>query len=348
MPSIDPSPGSPFPGPPTPGPAESIGVQPAEPLSIWAVSDGRAGIENQALGLAEAIARRTPATITRKHVSLRAPWSWLPSGLVPAPRQALTLESDDLEPKWPDIWIGCGRASLPFSMGVRVWSRARTLVVQLQDPRVNPREFDLVIPPHHDDLEGANVFPIVGACHRVTPERVAREAQGFPQDLSGLPPPAIAVLIGGKSKRQDISPETARRLSRDLSALDGSLMVTLSRRTSAAARAVFARELRPFTRLYFDGEGPNPYFAMLGAADVILVTADSANMAVEAAATGKPVLVLGVDGEAGKIGRLHRALYERGCARPFRGRLENWRPEPLRESDRAAAEVLRVLVARRS
>lgn len=326
---------------------ESVGFQPAAPLSIWAVSDGRAGIENQALGLAEAIARRVPANITVKRVDLRTPWSWLPAGLVPAPRSALTIESDDIEPRWPDIWIGCGRASLPFSMGVRLWSRARTLVVQLQDPRVNPREFDLVIPPHHDDLEGANVFPIVGACHRVTPERVAKEAKEFPQDLSAFPPPAVAFLIGGKSKRQDISPETARRISREISTLDGSLLVTLSRRTSAKARAVFARELRPFTRLYHDGDGPNPYFAILGAADVILVTADSANMAVEAAATGKPVLIVGVDGEAGKIGRLHRALYERGCARPFRGRLDNWRPEPLRESDRAAGEVLRLLAARR-
>jgi len=326
---------------------ESVGFQPAAPLSIWAVSDGRAGIENQALGLAEAIARRAPANITVKRVDLRSPWSWLPAGFIPAPRSALTIESDDLEPRWPDIWIGCGRTSLPFSMGVRLWSRARTLVVQLQDPRVNPREFDLVIPPHHDDLEGANVFPIVGACHRVTPERVAKEAKEFAQDLSAFPPPAVAFLIGGKSKRQDISPETARRISREISTLDGSLLVTLSRRTSPKARAVFARELRPFTRLYHDGDGPNPYFAILGAADVILVTADSANMAVEAAATGKPVLIVGVDGEAGKIGRLHRALYERGCARPFRGRLENWRPEPLRESDRAAGEVLRLLAARR-
>jgi uncharacterized protein len=328
---------------PSPGPAQSIGFQPAETLRIWVVTDGRSGIENQALGLAEAIGRRAPADIALKRIALRTPWSWLPAGLIPHPRQALTTASDLLEAPWPDIWIGCGRASLPFSMGVRLWSRAHTLVVQLQDPRVNPREFDIVIPPAHDDLEGANVFPILGACHRVTPERVAEAAQGYSQDLSALPPPTVALLIGGKSKRQDISAETAKRISREVSALDGSLLVTLSRRTGAKARAVFQRELRPFTRLYYDGAGENPYFAMLGAADVILVTADSANMAVEAAATGKPVLVIPVDGEAGKVGRLHRALFERGAARPFRGRLENWRPEPLRETDRAAAEVLRLL-----
>jgi hypothetical protein len=325
---------------------QSVGFQPADSLKIWTVTDGRAGIENQALGLAEAVARRTPAEIVAKRIGLRTPWSWAPAGFIPAPRQAMTAASDPLEPPWPDLWIACGRASLPFSMGVRLWSHARTMVVQLQDPRINPREFDLVIPPHHDGLEAPNAFPIIGSCHRVTPERIAREARDYPDDLSSAPPPAIAVLIGGKSKRQDIGAETARRISRELTALEGSLMVTLSRRTTPAARAVFARELRPFARLWYDGDGPNPYFAMLGAADVIIVTADSANMAVEAAATGKPLLIVPVDGDAGKIGLLHQALYERGCARPFQGRLENWRPEPLRETDRAAAAVLQLMAQR--
>ena len=54
-------------------------------------------------------------------------------------------------------------ASIPFALGMRAWSRGRTFVVQLQDPRVNPREFDVVVPPIHDGLEGANVLPIVGA-----------------------------------------------------------------------------------------------------------------------------------------------------------------------------------------
>jgi len=325
---------------------QTVGFQPARTLRIWTVTDGRAGIENQALGLAEAIARRTPSEIVVKRVRLRTPWSWMPPGFVPAPRQALTTASDPIDPPWPDIWIGCGRASLPLSMGVRLWSQARTLVVQLQDPRINPREFDIVIPPEHDGLEAPNAFQIIGACHRVTPERIAGEARDFVEDLSAAPPPAIAVLIGGKSKRQDITPETARRISRELSALEGSLMVTLSRRTSAEARAVFTRELRPFTRLWYDGEGPNPYFAMLGTADVILVTADSANMAVEAAAVGKPLLIVTVDGDAGKLTALHQALYDRGCARPFNGRLENWKPEPLRETDRAAAAVLQLMAQR--
>ncbi len=328
----------------------SAGFQPAEPLQVWAVSDGRAGIENQALGLAEAIARRGPAKITVKRVRLRTPWSWAPPGFTPAARQALTIASDPIDPPWPDIWIGCGRASVPFSMGVRNWSRGRTMTVQLQDPRVNTREFDMVIPPIHDKLEGPNVISIVGACHRVTPERLDQARADYPTALEDLPSPRFAVLIGGKSKRQDISAARAREIADALAKVQrdtgGSLMVTISRRTSEAARMALRTWLAPHCAVFYEGEGLNPYFAMLAVADHIFVTADSVNMATEAAATAKPVHILAVDGPAGKLERFHQSLARRGCSRQFNGRLETWTYPPLMETDRVAAAVLTAWSAR--
>lgn len=329
----------------------SAGFQPAEPLSVWAVSDGRAGIENQALGLAEGIGRRTPIRLTTKRIQLRTPWAWLPPGFTPAPRQALSVGSDAIDPPWPDIWIGCGRASIPLSLGVRRWSRGKTFVAQLQDPRVNPREFDVVIPPIHDGLEGQNVLPIVGACHRVSPERLDEAVLDYPAPLEDMAQPRFAVLIGGKSKRQDISAARAREIADALVLVQretgGTLMVTLSRRTSEAAKLQLRTWLAPHCALFYDGEGVNPYFAMLGCADHIFVTADSVNMATEAAATAKPIHILAVDGSAGKLERFHQSLQRRGCSRPFKGKLETWAYPPLLETDRAAAAVLTAWAARR-
>jgi mitochondrial fission protein ELM1 len=329
----------------------SVGYQPAEPLNVWAVSDGRAGIEAQALGLAEAIGRRAPIKLTVKRVRVRSPWSWLPAGFVPAARMALSVGSDPIEPPWPDIFIGCGRASVPLAMGMRAWSGHKALVVQLQDPRVNPREFDLVVPPIHDGLEGQNVMAIVGACNRITPGRLdeaVNEYKAVPLDELGAP--RFAVLIGGKSKRQDISAKRARAITDSLLTVQretgGSLMVTLSRRTGDAARMVFRTWLAPHCAVFFESEGANPYPAILGAADHVFVTADSVNMATEAAATAKPVHLLEVDGNAGKLTRFYTSLMRRGCARPFNGRLETWSYPPLLETDRVAAAVLTAWAAR--
>ena len=320
------------------------------PLSIWVVSDGRIGIETQALGLAEAVARLTPAGITVKRVRWRRWLRRLPSRLNPFPLTSLATGSDLIAPPWPDLWIANGRAAIPLSIAMRRWSRGRTFVVQLQDPRRRSGLFDLVIPPRHDRLKGQGVFPITGTPHRVTFVRLAAQA-AFADQLDPLPHPRLAVLIGGRSKAFDLSAETARRLGVDIrtavEAQGGSVMVSFSRRTPPEPQRILTEALSSLPGVIWDGEGPNPYFAFLAAADHILVTEDSANMPAEAAATGKPVHLLKIDGAQARKARFHADLAARGIARPFDGKLDSWTYEPLRETERAAVEVLRRLRERR-
>jgi mitochondrial fission protein ELM1 len=206
------------------------------------------------------------------------------------------------------------------------------------------------VPPIHDGLEGQNVLPIVGACHRVTADKLDQAVLEYPAPLEDMPSPRFSVLIGGKSKRQDISAKRARLISDSLAGVQretgGTLFVTLSRRTSEDAKLQFRTWLAPHCAVFYEGEGVNPYFALLGAADHIFVTADSVSMATEAAATGKPVHILAVDGSAGKLERFHKSLARRGCARTFTGKLETWSYPPLLETDRVAGAVLTAYAAR--
>src|SRR3546814_15726728 len=78
-------------------------------------------------------------------------------------------------------------------------------------------------------------------------------------------------------------------------------MVTPSRRTGPDNEAILRARLAGLPAEIWDGEGENPYFAYLGLADAILVTADSVNMVCEAASTGKPVYVIALDGSSDKF-----------------------------------------------
>lgn len=319
------------------------------PLRIWAVSDGRVGIENQALGLAEAVARKVPAEIELKRVSWPRAFARAPTRMIVAPRRMLGRGGESIRPPWPDLWIANGRASIPFSIAMRRWSLGQTFVVQLQDPVRAPRLFDLVIPPNHDQLAGEGVFSILGAPHRVTEARLAEGYAAFAAQLDPLPHPRLALLIGGRSKAFDLSPARAAELADEIDralAGGGSLLATFSRRTPEAAKAVLAPRLARHPGLVWDGEGANPYFAFLAAADLILVTEDSTNMPVEAAATGKPIYILRLEGRQARRERFLKELAEAGIARSFDGRLERWTYPPLRETDRAAEEVLRRLEAK--
>jgi mitochondrial fission protein ELM1 len=125
----------------------------------------------------------------------------------------------------------------------------------------------------------------------------------------------------------------------------GSLLMTFSRRTPDKARALLTARLRHLPGLIWNGTGENPYFALLGAADHILVTEDSTNMATEAASTGKPVFILKMDGSSLKFGLFHSVLEGLGATRPYDGMLRRWTYEPVRETQRAAAAILERLTA---
>ena len=316
----------------------------SRPLKIWVVSDGRTGIENQALGLAEAVARKADADIAVKRIAWPGWMRRAPSRMTPAWRSLLAVGGDQLDPPWPDLWIGNGRASIPLSIGVRRWSNHRTFVVQLQDPVRNPLLFDLVIPPRHDGLEGPNVFPIIGAAHRVVGSRLIEDRNAFSAAIDPLPRPRVAVLIGGPAKAYRMSLPHAERLAKEIEGAiqrsGGSLMLTFSRRTPASARALMTERLSKLPGMIWNDQGANPYFAFLGAADIVLVTEDSANMPAEAAASGAPVYLLPMEGGQARRRRFHEDLAAHGVTRPFTGRLETWTYAPLDETERAAEEVL--------
>lgn len=323
-------------------------------MPIQVVSDGRAGIENQARGLAEAVARLTPADITIKRIRWRPAFDRLPSVLKTP--WMLAPGSDDPFPKadeaWPDLWIATGRASLPLSLAVRRRSGGRTFVVQTQDPRLDPARFDMVVAPAHDGLSGDNVFEITGSPHRITPQALAEGAKPFAERLNALPHPRIAIMVGGRSAAFDLPPEHAAgladRIATAVQAAGGSLMLTYSRRTPETAKAAITTRLAALPGLIWDGTGDNPLFAFLHHADHVLVTEDSANMATEAAATGKPVHILPMVAlkPPGKFARLHADLENLGATRPFDGTLETWSYAPLNETGRAAQAVLEAIVSR--
>lgn len=318
----------------------------SEPDACWIVTEGKPGMERQGLGLAKAL----QMPFETKRVQPRFPWRQLPYWAFPRdPRKTLDESSSALNEPWPRVLIGCGRQSIPFSIAIRKWSGGKTFTVQTQSPKVPVKLFDLVVPPLHDRLEGANVFPILGAPHPVTPRALAAARTAFAQRFEHLLSPRIAVLIGGSSKTHKFDAKRAAEIARDLARLaeaGASLMVTTSRRTGEENARILREALARPNVVFWDGAGLNPYEAMLGWADAILVTADSVNMAVEAAVTAKPVHVIALPGRSAKFARFHADMAARGITRPFKGVLESWTYPPLQETARAAAEIKRRLAAR--
>jgi hypothetical protein len=319
----------------------AIRAEGPDPL-VWVLHDGKAGMASQALGLAEAIG----FPFIEKLLSVRAPWRWLPPSAWVAPLRAIGGSGLPLTPPWPDLVIGCGRNAAMPGLAIKRASGGRTVAAQLQDPRVARDEFDMLFVPEHDRWRGERTFITRTALHRVTPARLAAERRRFPA-LEALPRPVLAVLIGGSNRSYRLTgarlAEAADQVADAVRASGGSFLVTPSRRTGPDALAVLQQRLGGVPGEIWDGEGENPYYAYLAIADAVLVTADSVSMVSEAAATGKPVHVLGLEGGGGKFARFHAAMREAGITRPFTGRVEHW-TYPIPDDTARAGAMLRSTV----
>lgn len=309
--------------------------------ACWVITDGAAGNENQALALAHGLDFQ-PRVF---RVALKRPWSWLAPFGPRDPRHALTTIPDGFAPPWPDLAIGCGRASALAVLGLKRLSDSHTRVVQILDPRWRRARFDALIVPEHDGLTGSNVVASIGSLNRIDDAWLADGRDRFDR-LGGLSSPRTAVLIGGPVDDVPFDDAYIGGLLDTLATWQardsGSFLVTCSRRTPPALTARLRGAFAAYPGIFWAGgdDGENPYAGLLGWADRIVVTPDSSNLLSEACAVGVPVFTPLPGTLRGKRLHLVRTLIERGHLQATDGTgSPPGRPRPLRELARITAAL---------
>ena len=319
-------------------------IDPTAPLGdrVWVLDDPRAGTAAQAIGIAERLGvpfRRVPLA-----------WNWMAHiaglqragsliGLSAATRAVIGAGVPGLSlpgaraAGGPALVISSGRRSA----AVALWLKARygSRVVHCMSPGMagllRADAFDLLVVPQHDRAPPSKqVFPILGAPHRVSPLLLAQAQLAWDERLAHMPHPRVALLVGGTVRGQSMPPVLAHSLARKVARLvalrGGSVLATTSRRTGAEATQALAAGLSPVLHLLYRwGEpGENPYLGFLATADAIVVTADSVSMISEACATGAPVYVALPELAGARHRRLLTTLYQAGQARRLTDDLSAW------------------------
>lgn len=305
---------------------------------IWVLTDNKAGHNAQALGVARAIGwPYEEKHITHAMLSCLPDWLLGPSlaGTSPACRPQIA-------PAWPKMAIAAGRRMVPIMRYIRLHA-PETLLVQCMWPGgIGP--FNRIIAPAHDMLPtDGRIIQTLGALHGLDTDMLSHASLSLRKRASELRHPIVGVLVGGKTKKGNITHEEAAALT-DLCELlageHGSLAITTSRRTPAYVARIFHDRLVCPHWLYRYGDGgENPYHGILGLADVLVVTGDSVSMMSEACFTGKPVFI--AEPHHAMRPKHHRfctLLYDAGYARPLTAQsdLASFIPRTLDERTRIA------------
>lgn len=278
---------------------------------VWAISDALAGHRRQAQALAAALAQGPFQTY---EIAFNRPWSWL------SPRLALGAERglrQSLGAAWhslPDVAVGCGRQA---ALATRLLRHRGTRVVQILSPRVRQRYWDILVVPEHDQIVADHIVTSIASLHPIDDAWLARERVRF-SPLQTLSQPRVALLFGGPTHMVSWSgahlDELIAALVAFLARHQGSLMIVGSRRTPQQWQRHAAATMQPYVGInWMWGQAdPNPFGGVLGWADLIVATSDSANLLAEACATRTPVVAAFAQQATGRFAHLLGRLMAMG------------------------------------
>jgi mitochondrial fission protein ELM1 len=284
---------------------------------IWLIDAYRAGERGQVRALVEALGWPCEIKVLSYHSHVFWPhvlgWDTL---------RSITAQSAAmLRPPWPDLVISCGVRNEPVCRWIRAQSGGRTRYVHVGRPWGSLDSFDLVITtPQYRVPKRPNVLNNVQTLHSVTPQALLAARAEWAATFANLSRPHFAVIVGGNSGPFTLGRKAAARLARQASRLarehGGSLLVSTSSRTSAAAADALRANIDAPNYFYRwqSADTANPYLGILAWADRLIVTGDSIAMLSEACATGKPVQMFDLGGMRGggsvdRDFRLGGALY---------------------------------------
>lgn len=292
---------------------------------IRVLSDGRPGHENQALGLAEALARRTGAAVETVRVTGAGYLARYQRAIARAP-----------EAPWPQLLIGAGHAiHLPLSFAARRFGARSVLIMEPTWPRA---WFDLCLVPEHDlpaGLDADNVIPTRGALNRIPETRPPKQPQGV-------------ILLGGPSRHHGWDGATLVPAIGEVvrSRSEYTWTIANSRRTPPGFLDELNRAEVPAALMAHTQTPPGWVPAQLLAATEAWVTEDSISMIYEAVTAGARTGLLPAPPlrANGRVLRAVEGLLRDGLAT----RHADWRhhgrrlppPRPFHETARCADLVL--------
>ena len=305
---------------------------------LWTLTDGNAGNRRQADALAAALGL---GPVTDRTLEPRIPWSIAAPRRLAGARHAFGADFAQSLEHPPALAIGCGRQA---ALATRLLRERGSKVVQILDPRLETRHWDLVVAPEHDQLQGDNVITLLGSLNPVDDAWLASARDAFAR-FADLPQPRTALLLGGSSAHARFGRDEFEALATQLDAVlareGGSVLASTSRRTSTEVVEALRRRYQSTPGMIWSSEidGANPYAGVLAWAERIVCSPDSVNMISEACATRAPVFVFDPHHVSGRPRRFLDALLAQGRIRPMDTQLASFAAEPLRETARVATLV---------
>jgi len=248
------------------------------------LTEGMHGMISQAEGLAKAL----DLEFIHEKIELNNFWKLIPPKITPV--QSFVFRNN-IDKKF-DIIISCGRKSVIPSIFLKKKYGNQVMNIHIQDPKVSLNNFDFIVAPEHDGLNGKNVLISKGAIHYLRNDELNENTNYLKPRLNKEK--IISFIVGGPTKYYGYDDKTIDdifvKIKKNFIDKNFQLIFIPSMRTP--------KKIIEKAKTYFDDNqiivtdvDKKAYLSALKLADYIVVTCDSTSMISEAAITGKPIYI---------------------------------------------------------
>ena len=297
------------------------------------LTEGMHGMISQVEGLAKAL----DLDFIHEKIELNNFWKLFPPKLTPVSSNVYKkVESSDF-----DVIISCGRKSVIPSIHLKKNSNKRVINIHIQNPKVNFKNFDFIVAPEHDGIEGQNVISTKGAIHYLTESEINENKDYLNSFIKKDERKIWALIMGGPTKYYDYSTKNMKHIFTALYKLlkkhNFQLVVIPSMRTPINT-IHYAREFFGENHTVIKDVDKKAYLSALAIAENIVVTCDSSSMISEAALTGKPIYIASILPKKNdkRFQRFRNLFRELNIIRNLGEEVEIWSYEKLDETNRVA------------
>ena len=299
------------------------------------LTEGMHGMISQVEGLAKAL----DIEFTHQKVELNSFWKMIPPSLTPISNVVFKkLNVPDF-----DIIISCGRKSVIPSIYLKKNSNKKIFNIHVQDPKVSLGNFDFVIAPEHDSLNGKNVIISKGAIHYLTLEEI-KNNQNYLEEKLKKNKDYLLLVLGGPNKYYDYDDQNLINIFdkiKNISNKNNLQAIVIPSMRTPKRTINLVDELLGKENLVITKIDKKAYLSGLSLAKYIIVTCDSTSMISEAAITGKPIYIADLPAKRNDHRfKMFRELFGKlNITKNLNEKLEIWNYKSLNETARIAEEI---------
>ncbi len=330
-------------------------------MIVWALTDDKIGSNNQSIAIAEKLSCYYVVKKIVYNGLIRIPNFLRRDTLLGVDKK----ESSDIKYDLPDVVVCAGRRLSSVALNIKKRSHGRTFVINIMNPDLPYDNFDVLLFPIHDNtpqkfLKKGNIIETNGSLTRVNLAKIEEEKEKWNESFKDYKRPLITLIFGGDTKNRKFNGVECgvmvSNLANIVNRVSGSLLITTSRRTSSECTSQIRRKSNCDHYIYdwrwendqknlMKSELGNPYFALLGLSDFLIVTGDSMSMVSEACSTGKPTYVyMPKEALSAKHLRFCNEMIKQGYIKEFDKNtdyIQKYNYMPLNELDRVVNLILK-------